>query len=276
MQLKLGHIDYLNCVPLFHHLIRCGFDGTIVKGVPSTLNHMLANGEIDVSPSSSFAYGQHYNDYYLLPGHSISAFAQVQSVLFFTPLPLDKLYGQRIYITGESATSVNLLRVILQEYYAWPQVMCEVPMLPIERLLEQGKPVLLIGDRALKASLEYESYGCIKYDLAELWNQCTNLPFVFALWIVRRAVFDQLRTELFQLQHQLEQSRELAFNDLEELARATQPDWFGSDQLVDYWRSMSYNLAEPQIAGLKYFFQLCVKYNYLPQMPTLNFAPFAL
>jgi chorismate dehydratase len=275
MQLKLGHIDYLNCVPMFHHLASCGFTGAIVKGVPSQLNQMLANGDIDVSPSSSFAYAQHYNDYYLLPGLSISASSQVQSVLFFSPLPLEKLRGQRIYLTGESATSVNLLRVLLHEYYGWSQVQCEVPKQPIEELLAQGKPVLLIGDRALKASLAHENASCIQYDLATLWHQCTNLPFVFALWIVRRAIFDQLQTEIFQLNQQLLTSRELAFGDLEALARATLPDWLETDQLVEYWRSMSYNLDDQQISGLNYFFQLCAKYNYLPQMPTLNFAPFA-
>ncbi len=275
MQLKLGHIDYLNCVPLFHHLSSCGFDGKIVKGVPSQLNQMLAQGEIDVSPSSSFAYGQDYHDYYLLPGHSISAFSQVQSVLFFSPVPLDKLQGQRIYLTGESATSVNLLRVILREYYGWQQVLCEVPEQPIEQLLEQGKPVLLIGDRALQASLAHKNAGCITYDLAELWHQCTKLPFVFALWIVRRAIFETLKVELLQLQHQLQQSREVAFNDLEALAQVTCPDWFSTEQLVNYWQSMSYKLDDQQIAGLNYFFKLCVKYDYLPQLPTLNFAPFA-
>lgn len=275
MQLKLGHIDYLNCVPLFHYLPSCGYNGMIFKGVPSQLNKMLAHGDIDISPSSSFAYGQHYHDYYLLPGHSISAFSQVHSVLFFSPVPLDQLQGQRIYITGDSATSVNLLRVILHEYYGWKQVLCEVPRQPIEQLLAQGKPVLLIGDRALKAGLDYGGPGCIKYDLAELWQQSTKLPFVFALWIVRRAIFNQLEIELLRLQQQLQQSRELAFDDLGKLAQATCPDWIDAEQLVHYWRSMSYYLDAPQIDGLNYFFQLCVKYHYLPQMPQLNFAPFA-
>ncbi|MDY0189317.1 MAG: menaquinone biosynthesis protein [Desulfuromonas sp.] len=275
MQLKLGHIDYLNCVPMFHHLASCGFTGAIIKGVPAQLNQLLAQGDIDVSPSSSFAYGQNFENYYLLPGHSISACSQVQSVLFFSPLPLEKLRGQRIYLTGESATSVNLLRVLLHEYYGWEQVQCEVPKQPIEELLAQGKPVLLIGDRALKAALAPENTDCIQYDLATLWHQCTGLPFVFALWIVRKSIFDQLQTEILKLHQQLIKSRELAFADLHELANTTRPDWLDTEQLVEYWRSMSYYLDEQQICGLNYFFKLCVKYNYLPQMPTLNFAPFA-
>ncbi|OQY19819.1 MAG: hypothetical protein B6I36_03130 [Desulfobacteraceae bacterium 4572_35.1] len=272
MQLKLGHIDYLNCVPLFHHLPDCGFDGRIINGVPSQLNKMLALGEVDVSPSSSFEYGRHYKDYLLLPGHSISAFTQVQSVLFFSSTPIEKLNGQRIYLTGESATSVNLLRVMLHEFYGWQKVECEVPVKPIEKILEQGKPALLIGDRALKVSLTNESVDCIKYDLAQLWWQHTGLPFVFALWIVRRKAFESLPDELSLLNQQLTQSYQIYSDDPLTLAQTVRPQWLTAEQLVGYWSSMSYLLDEQQLKGLNYFFQLCVKYNYLPQMPELNFT----
>jgi chorismate dehydratase len=275
MHLKLGHINYLNCAPLFHYLRRCGFQGSIINGVPSQLNRMLCTGEVDVSPSSSFAYGEHFEEYYLLPGHSISAFRQVQSVLFFSPKPLEQLRNQRIYITGESATSVNLLRVILQEYCGWSAVEFEVPSQPMEQLLQAGEPALLIGDSALKASLNTNCQRYIQYDLAHLWNHYTKLPFVFALWIIRRDIFTLFEGEIKLLQRQLEQSRELSFNDLLALAEATPLDWIDNDQLVNYWQSMSYHLDEPHIAGLNYFFQLCVKYGCLPKLPQLNFAPFA-
>ncbi len=273
MQLKLGHIDYLNCEPLFYNLLRCGFTGTIVQGVPAELNKLLSSGQIDVSPSSSFEYGSRYSEYSLLSGHSISAYHQVQSVALFTHTPIEDLEGQIIYLTGESATSVNLLRVLLREYYGWQHVVCQVPDEPVEQLLAEGKPVLLIGDRALKLFCTKEKYTWLQYDLAQLWQQQTHLPFVFALWIVRREIIEQKRDLLLLLQRQLTQSREMAFSDLYALAQtAPAKAWIDDEQLVDYWRSMSYLLTSEHLCGLELFFELCVKYQYLPEMPILNFV----
>lgn len=272
MSLKLGRIDYLNCVPFFHFLPQCGFNGKTIAGVPSELNEMLAQGAIDVSPSSSFEYGCRFRDYVLLPHHSISAFQYVKSVLFFSPVAIEKLEGQCIYITGESATSVNLLRVLLREYYGWKDINFTVPEQPIETLLQQKKPVLLIGDRALMAALSYDGQG-YQYDLAQLWSQFTQLPFVFALWIVRRDCLKTLSSELVQLQRQLRDSRSMAFADLKSLAQSVKgKEWITTEQLVTYWQSMSYRLDETHIQGLKLFFGLCVKYEYLPEMPKISFV----
>ena len=275
MQLKLGHIDYLNCVPLFHYLRECGFNGAIVKGVPSHLNKMLSQGQLDVSPSSSFEYGRAYQDYLLLPGHSISALHAVKSVFLFSQVPIEQLKGRCIYITGESATSVNLLRVLLQEFYGWDHVSCLVPEQPVEVLLRQGEAVLSIGDRALMlASSEDAAMRC-QYDLAELWHQHTGLPFVFALWIIRREVFDTMAGELLQLQQQLSASRKMAFNDLNALAqKMCGRPWIDTEQLIDYWQSISYQLDDHHLAGLRLFFKLCVAYEYLPEIPQINFVNF--
>ncbi|MCD6527535.1 MAG: menaquinone biosynthesis protein [Desulfuromonas sp.] len=272
MQLKLGHIDYLNCAPFFHYLRESGFSGEIIKGVPAQLNEMLAAGKLDVSPSSSFEYGRRYQDYLLMPGHSISAFEQVQSVLLFSPVPIDELVGQTIYLTGESATSIHLLRVILQEFYDWDTVPSQVPDRPVVDFLQQGEPVLLIGDRALQASLSIGSERSYQYDLAELWHRHTGLPFVFALWIVHRQAYQSLGNELVDLQRQLTLSREKAFDDLYLLAKETMhQDWMTQEQLVKYWQCMSYDLTAEHLEGLELFFRLCFKYGYLEQIPEINF-----
>lgn len=272
MQIKLGHIDYLNCVPFFQYLKESGFNGTIVKGVPAQLNRMLSRGELDVSPSSSFEYALNYRNYLLMPGHSISAFEEVQSVLFFSSLPLDQLDGKQIYLTGESATSVHLLYVILQEYYGCKQIKSCVPDEPAENYLNRGEPVLLIGDRALKASLSVGPEKGYQYDLAQLWRKHTGLPFVFALWIVHRQSHMQLVDQFRDLQLQLKQSKDKAFSDLEQLAATvTDRPWMTADQLVEYWQCMSYELDAEHLKGLTLFFELCFKYGYLPEPPQLNF-----
>lgn len=272
MNLVVGHIAYANCVPFFHHLRAAGFGGEIISGVPAELNRMLAAGKIDVSPCSSFEYGRNWREYLLLPGFSISTHGPVHSVLLFSPKPLAHLEATQIALTGESASSVNLLKILLQEFIGFRQVSYVLPETPVEQWIAAGGSALLIGDRALKMAQSYPADGI--YDLGELWYRHTGLPFVFALWILRRAAAREKGAEVGQLLTQLNQSRRLAFADLPGLASVVpERSWMSEAGLVDYWRTMAYGLDAEQIRGLELFFRLCHRHGLLPDMPELHFFP---
>ncbi len=270
MTLSLGHIAYINCAPFFHYLPKCGFAGRIVSGVPSQLNRLLAEGVIDVSPSSSFEYARNWRDYLLLPELSISSCGQVKSVLLFSARPIEQLEGAEIALTGDSATSINLLQVILREFYGLRNYRCQVPAGSVEAVIDKGGSALLIGDRALRAA--QNSRAKFVYDLGELWLQHTGLPFVFALWILRRQAAADKNELVRQLQRQLNCSRDMAFGSLQQLAAETQErSWMGEAELVDYWNCMSYELGSAHLEGLKIYFQLCVRHKLLEEMPELAF-----
>lgn len=271
MPLTVGHIAYANCVPFFHYLADSGFSGRIVSGVPSELNRLLAEGGVDISPSSSFEYGRNWRDYLLLPGHGISTSGPVKSVLLFSPRPLEDLEGEEIALTGESATSVNLVKVLLQEFLGFRRIVYRVPQRPVEEILAEGGNGLLIGDRALRAARRGGGEQRI-YDLGELWHRFTGLPFVFALWILRKEVAAAKAEEFAALGRQLTESRRRAFSSLETLAaRTPERSWMGEEALVDYWQCMSYELTERHRRGLALYFRLLVKHGLLPEMPEIRF-----
>jgi chorismate dehydratase len=271
MALRIGHIAYANCVPFFHYLRQCGFAGEIRSGVPAELNALLANGEIDLAPSSSFEYGRNADAYLLLPGHSISSCGAVQSVLLFSPYPLEELGSTPIALTSESATSVNLLKLLLAEFLGKDLRCCHLAVQPAEEIATQGGTVLMIGDRALRTAQQSRGKTNI-YDLGELWWRFTGLPFVFALWIVRAAIVAEQAAALRMLQQQLAQSRQQAFADLPLLAAQTpERQWMGEAALVDYWRAMSYDLTPQHQEGLKLYFSLCVRHGLLKEEPVLRF-----
>lgn len=271
MTLRIGHIAYANCVPFFHYLRQCGFNGEIRSGVPAELNALLAAGEIDLAPSSSFEYGRNADAYLLLPGHSISSCGPVQSVLLFSPLPLAVLGSAPIDLTSESATSVNLLKVLLGEFLGKDPCCCRPATQPAEEIAAQGGSVLMIGDRALRVDHQLRGKTNI-YDIGELWWRFTGLPFVFALWIVRAAIADEEAPALRLLQQQLAQSRQQAFADLSLVAAQTpERQWMGEAALVDYWRTMSYDLTRQHQAGLQLYFALCVRHGLLKEEPVLRF-----
>ncbi|MFO7982082.1 MAG: menaquinone biosynthesis protein [Desulfuromonadales bacterium] len=270
MPLSIGHISYLNCVPFFHYLRDVGFDGEIVPGVPSQLNEMLATGGIDVSPSSSFEYGRNWRRYMLLPRVSISSFGAVRSVLLFSNVPIEELEGTSIALTGESATSVHLVQVLLREFLGYERIDCRVPSQPMEEVIANGGTALLIGDRALREARQSRSRYV--YDLGSLWQDFTGLPFVFALWIIREEVALRQKDDLKRLENQLEASRSRAFADLGMVAdEVPERHWMARTDLVDYWRSMSYDFTEDHRQGLLLYFRLLVKYGFLPEVPDLRF-----
>lgn len=269
--LTLGHIRYLNCVPFFGALAEQGFQGRLIPGVPSELNRMLHQGHLDASPSSSFEYARNWRDYLLLPGHSVSSTGRIASVLLFSPVPPEQLEGHAIAITGESATSINLLRILLKEFYRCYDVTDYVPDATVESQLAQRKPALLIGDRALRTAQNCPE-GIQIYDLGELWYQHTELPFVFALWMVRKEVLPIFTQELDQLGYQLQASCDYVLKNCDYYAAAAgETIELPIQQIIDYWRTIDYRLDEQHQRGFLLFVQLCVEYGLLNEVPELNF-----
>lgn len=271
MTLRIGRIAYLNVVPYFQYLREETFPGEIIAGVPSELNKLLAEGALDACPSSSFEYGAHAEDYLLLPGHSISSFGPVHSVLLFTPGPLNLLAGTEIAITGESATSINLLKILLQEFCHVHDVIFTVPAGAVEPLLRKGQSALLIGDRALTAARDCPANMHVT-DLGELWYHFTGLPFVFALWILRKEAAQKFPEEIAALSSQLSSSRQKTFTNLPMVAaQLAAESGFSASQLEAYWRGISYDLGESHLEGLELYFTLCHKYGLLEKIPSFQF-----
>jgi chorismate dehydratase len=273
-QLTLGYIPYLNCVPFFQCLEEMGFQGQLIAGVPAELNRMLQAGELDASPSSSFEYARNWRNYLILPDHSIATTGPVKSVLLFAPGPLESLAGQHIALTGESATSVNLLRIILREFVGLDTFSDGVPAEPVEQLLQQGQPTLLIGDRALHAANNCPQGQCI-YDLGEIWYQYTGLPFVFALWMVRKESAARFQEQLKRLGQQLWNSRTQVVSNAERYAPdAATKSQIAPSTIVNYWATIDYSLGKKHLEGLELFFRLCEEYGYLSGQADLEFIDF--
>jgi chorismate dehydratase len=110
------------------------------------------------------------------------------------------------------------------------------------------------------------------YDLGELWHRFTGLPFVFALWILRRQVAAERPETVRAFKAQVVKSRRRAFASLERLAdEAPERNWLGKERLLDYWRCMSYDLTPEHLEGLTLYFQLLMKHGLLNTKPEISF-----
>jgi chorismate dehydratase len=270
--LRIGRIDYANCTPIFHALRELAphADYRFVNGVPSQLNSLLASGDLDACPSSSFEYALHSDQYLILPHISISSCGAVGSVLLLSRLPLEELDGHSVLLSSESATSVNLLKVLLARRFGCTCSYAQTS-LPFDEALQQASAVLLIGDAALRASLQKPDVHI--YDLGDLWHNWTGLPFVFALWLCTLSTAHTHPEEIGDLSQLLLNAKELSRSNLESVAdQALEASWMGRHRLVQYWReNISYELGPRHLEGLNMFFRYCVELGLLPFEPTLHF-----
>src|SRR5271157_1612604 len=118
-KLVIGRIPYANLFPIFYildHDIDCS-SYTFVEGVPSRLNRMLREGEVDVSPSSSLEYLRNPELYGIIGNHSISSRGRVGSIFLFSPRPVEELDGNIVYASSQSETSIALLKIVLGNFY---------------------------------------------------------------------------------------------------------------------------------------------------------------
>jgi chorismate dehydratase len=268
--LRIGQIEYANCTPIYH-VLREHFPCSaykFVNGVPTELNRLLGLGDIDVCPSSSIEYALHHDQYRILPQLSISSDGAVASVLLFTRIPIEDLDGNTILLSSESATSVNLLKILMAQRY---NCCCRyaVTSLSLSDALLDSPALLLIGDAALRAS--FSDSGLLMYDLGTLWRDWTGLPFVFALWLSRKDVAG--RASLKELANKLIQARLLLPMHYSVIAgEAIETSWMGYDRLIKYWRdNILYDLDRRKITGLMTFFQKCSELGLINSVPDLCF-----
>ncbi len=255
MNLRLGEIPYANVWPIYT-VLREEFnlaDWEIVRGVPTELNRALAEGRIDVSPSSSVEYLLNPGRYRFLPDLSISSTGPVRSILLLSNRKIEDLDGRRVALTTQSATSTLLTRVILEEFYGMRPDYHPTDG-PPRAVLGASDAYLLIGDNALLAGLRPSSR--YTYDLGELWWRKTGLPFVYALWIAETDTWKDPRKgpRIAGLAMMLQEARTRAARRYAELARkAEQTSWYPAGRLEEYWNLMSYELDTAHNRGMELF-----------------------
>ena len=263
--LRVGRIGFANCTPLYLALEAEPLgDLVYVRGVPTELNRRLRAGEVHLAPSSSVEYLERPDLYGFLPDLSISSIGPVASVILFSRVPLGELGGRRVGLSPASATSVLLLRVLLERYQGVRPRYCGPG--------EGPDAVLWIGDRALR---EARTGGWPHaYDLGELWYRATGTPFVFALWICRRDTFAERPGDVRRFYRALLEARHRAYRTFPGLAcRAEEASWMGVDDLLAYWQTISYDLTAWHLEGLRLFAAEAHALGALPPVPPLDPLP---
>jgi len=253
---RVGKVRYINCEPVYYGIEEGAVpaDCDLVEGNPAELNRMMAQGELDISVISSVAYAQSPERYRLLPDLAIACDGAVGSVIFSSRLPFTDLHGQQVLITRESLTSAYLLCILLQRAYGVEPIYLRSE---VKAELPQGAAgCLLIGDPALRAG--FERQYPYQLDLGWGWKALSGLPFIFALWAVREAFYQERPEETWALHRALLASKAYSLARVEAISAAVHERvGISQEACLNYLRQqLSFDLSPRHLEGLERFLQM--------------------
>ncbi|ASS69084.1 menaquinone biosynthesis protein [Paenibacillus sp. RUD330] len=251
--INVGRIDYTNAWPMFHYVPDTDEAYAIVKKVPSDLNRMLQAGELEASAVSSFIYGMDPERYLLLPGLSVGTVGPVQSILLFMKKPLKEVLRGRIALTRTSATSINLLKMILTlRYDGNPAYSVMEP--DLDSMLAEHDAALLIGDSAIKAS--WDHHGLEVMDLGEEWHRWTGLGMTYAVVAADRGAVGRHPDSLAKLHRDMLESRRRSLRDLTPLVERAMASVGGTSAYwTAYFEGLRYDFGPELQAGLELYYK---------------------
>lgn len=271
MRPRVGHIQFINCFPLFYGLIEKKFllEVDLIKGNPSDLDRMLQANLLDLAPIPSIAYARNYRDYVIMPEISISCDGEVKSIYLFSKVPIDQLGGKKVALTNISATSQALLRIIMAKKYGLaPQYFASAPELGA--MLMEADGALLIGDDALRAKYNQDPRLFV-YDLGQEWKDMTDLPMVFSVWAIRRD-FAQKRVDQVRLiKETFVDCMNYSLEHIVDVAgKAAQWETFPAEYLVEYYASLRFDFDPRKQEGLMAYYREAYDMGLIPDIPPLD------
>ena len=271
-RIKIGHINFLNVLPLNYFYANCNDENfEFTMGVPSIVNAKIKSGLLDLSLISSIEYARQSENLLLLPKICVRADGDVTSIILISRKPIDELDGEKLAITAKSATAHCLLKIILAESYS-VKPNYSVENLSVENPVpNDSTAALFIGDDALYLNLHRQK-NFFYYDLGNEWKKLTGRQMVYAVLAARKN-FAQNYSELLKdtcqkihdgLKFGLQNKRAAINSVLDKKP-------FNYDELDKYLGGViKWDLTANGVDALKIFYQLAQKNNLLEKVPTIE------
>ena len=234
--LRIGCVKYLNARPLIH-----GWSGAVDFDHPAALCRKLELGDLDVAMVSSLEFLRR-PIYRIVDKISISSRGPVYSVLVAHREELSRI--QEIKLDPASETSVALLRCLLAQRGLNPRLVLW------HRHLADATARLLIGDQAIRFRKKHSDYRL--WDLGEEWKNAINLPFVFALWLIRPEI-----EKAKEIADALRRLRDHNLENLDDLV-STQSEISPASCRKYYREHLFFDFGEREKAGLREFHHHCL------------------
>ncbi len=257
MIIRIGYVPYLNMVP-FHQGF--GPEPMEIGGrsfefrplSPRALGLEAEKGTIDAGALSLLDSLQLASHYEPLGQYGIGVNRAAGSVLLFSRIPLAYLKGV-CAVTDETSTSFRLLQLLLEKRYQIKNV--SFGRIASAMLFDgSADALLLIGDEAIRARLEGVKGFPIVTDLGEEWFSWQGHPFMFARWVARRGLRQDVKDMIeVALEKSLQTS---ALNNAALVADEAQKRRFAPELVSAYWSGFAYRLQAEHLQSAAIFQEL--------------------
>jgi chorismate dehydratase len=253
---RVGHIQFLNCLPLYWGLARTGtlLDLELTKDTPEKLSEQLVKGDLDIGPVTLVEFLRNAEDLVALPDIAVGCDGPVMSCEIVSRVPLEELDGRRVALGSTSRTSVRLAQLLLAEHFGVrPEYHTAAP--DLAAMMADSDAAVVIGDVGLRAYLrQLPEPGLQVHDLGQLWKDWTGLPFVFAVWAVRRDYLAREPETVHEVHRAFLASRDLALEEIDKVAeQAARWEVFEPPVLRRYFTTLDFRFARDQLAGVAEF-----------------------
>ncbi|MGC5343174.1 menaquinone biosynthetic enzyme MqnA/MqnD family protein [Streptomyces sp. DT171] len=253
---RVGHIQFLNCLPLYWGLARTGtlLDLELSKDTPEKLSEQLVRGDLDIAPVTLVEFLRNADKLVAFPDIAVGCDGPVMSCVIVSKVPLDRLDGARVALGSTSRTSVRLAQLLLAERYGVAPDYYSCPP-DLGLMMREADAAVLIGDAALRASLhDAPRLGLQVHDLGLMWKKWTGLPFVFAVWAARKEYAADHPGMVREVHRAFLASRDLSLEEVTKVAeQAARWEVFDAEVLERYFTTLDFRFGPDQLRGVREF-----------------------
>lgn len=240
---KLSLVSYWNTKPFLygiqHSAVKSYFD--IQLDVPSAGGKKFLQAETDIALAPVVVFNE-ISGLQLITDYCIGATGPVRTVCLVSNVPVEQI--REIWLDDHSLTSVQLLRILVNEYWHITPVFKNASHGFIDAVKENSA-ALVIGDRSFHLASRFPYV----YDLAECWIKLTALPFVFAAWFTHR----EINAEVIKM---LNDALQFGVEKIDDVSALIANASVSQKEMKQYLtNNISYTLDEAKRAGMELFLQ---------------------
>ena len=239
-------MPYLNSVVFYTTLLQ-EQSIQLISLPPRNMAHAMSIGKLDAGPLPIAEVIRMKDKLAPIGNLGVATNGQARSVLLFSKVPVQNLASHTIAVTSHTSTSVQLLRILLDQLWKVSNVKLETPD-------ADADAKLIIGDSALRAiyspNSEYTRVYPYIYDLSLEWQRLTAKPFVFARWVARA---DLDISTIQELTCKLENAYQHGKTRISQIANSKHIPEMTPQQIEAYIRGFTYQLAQPELEAIQEF-----------------------
>jgi chorismate dehydratase len=283
-RLRIAAINFLNPAPLmwdFEHGPRnqsLAQRYNVHYTLPSVCAEQLLTGRADLGliPIASLT-----SDLAIVPGCAIASLDRVRSIQLIVKLKgeaaTDGVLAQVQTVSADTASRSSLAyaQLLFRRFIGTDPEFLSVPADPVA-MLARADAALLIGDPALlalenRAGIEKTTGPCLWLDLAYEWTSRTHLPWIAAVWAIRRKSFGSIDPN--QLIDDLQLSRDHGLSHVDALVEEWTPRIAIPPSTIRNYltQNIHYQLSADCITAIETFRSYAAEADILAPLSALQF-----